>query len=849
MAIATASWIGLALAGGRYRVTAKLGEGGMGYVYRAADGNLDSEVVIKAPRSEVLEDAEFASRFAREVRALVRLQHPNIVHVLDVGEHEGLPYAVLQYLSGGSLRDKQRQQANRTARDRLQTLTAWLPGVAAALDFIHGQGYIHRDVKPENILFDGHEHVFLSDFGVAKVVTERQGARPSPSLTGTGVVLGTPHYMAPELILEQSYDGRVDQYALAVTVYALLSGTYPFDGPTAPSILVKHSTMEAARLDALVPEVPARLADAVHQALAKEPGRRFADCASFAHAVLAALAAAPASAPAADAPTASAPAKTQPCPDCGKRFVYTSALQGKRVRCVQCGARFRVREPSTVTQLCAAVATPRSDQTKLAPTLAASRAVPGRVGRPKPRVPRFALAALAVAILAAGATALVVKQKKPTAPAAAALPVEAVPVGGAAAPAGRIRLLPLDPVSLAPGEQVRFKVFVERGAYQNMIGLHLKGLPAGLGAEPTTIRVGESVGWMVLQAATSAQNATVEATVQATLMPDAQLDTDSPLTQTIRITVKRPPPAAPPELINRDVPDPPKIVPPRKPQPPPAQAQQKPPRRMQGFVVQTSKGAMFIDVSGRVERFNEDGQATGCLAASQGLVYLYDSNRIRVYDLDGTLQRTISVTHDALNRIRDREGYRALTVLPNNEFAVICGYSDSIYLFGGNGQHLQTVSMLSDMNSRWQKVHGMVVDNALVVCKSGDRQLVRMDLRSRDLSLFKVFPWATDSPGAIAFDPAKRLYYVCTRLIAYHFEGSNRPLNTATTKPIGSVTKREICGIVARGDFVYVSVNSEGRVYQFDLRIDLKNRKPKVVAESLADPTELVFVSRPPAKS
>src|SRR5438132_6329137 len=229
MPVELSSWIGRTLASDRYRVTGKLGEGGMGFVFQAVDRHLERDVVIKVPRRDVLEDPAFAGRFQREIRSLVRLAHPHIVKVLDVGEADGLPFAVLQYLSGGSLANRINPGVPVTVR--VKKLQDWLAQIAAALDFTHSQGYIHRDVKPDNILFDAPGNVFLSDFGIAKVLADSRSAGTQTLRTQTGVVLGTPQYMAPELIMGQPHDGRVDQYALAIVVYEMLSGVLPITGP------------------------------------------------------------------------------------------------------------------------------------------------------------------------------------------------------------------------------------------------------------------------------------------------------------------------------------------------------------------------------------------------------------------------------------------------------------------------------------------------------------------------------------------------------------------------------------------------------------------------------------------
>ena len=290
MAVGSQEWSGLTLAGGRYLVSAKLGEGGMGFVYRALDQNIDSEVVIKVPRQAMMDDPEFASRFTREIRSLVRLSHPHIVKVTDVGTFDGIPFAVMQFLAGGSLED-QRPAApdGQPLPCDPRTVPRWLTAVAQALDYIHTQGYVHRDVKPGNILFDSLGHAFLSDFGVAKVLASSTSTTPShTAMTGAGMVLGTPEYMAPELIMGEPFDGRVDQYALAITVYELLCGRRPFEDETKTKVLVLHTSKPPSPLTAWCPALPVRLSQAVLKGLAKEPADRYTSCVELANAVAAA---------------------------------------------------------------------------------------------------------------------------------------------------------------------------------------------------------------------------------------------------------------------------------------------------------------------------------------------------------------------------------------------------------------------------------------------------------------------------------------------------------------------------------------------------------------------------------
>lgn len=256
------TWEGAALAGGRYQVIARIGEGGMGLVYRARDHNLDADVVIKVPRAAMLEDPEFAARFAREVRSLVRLAYPHIVRITDVGSHEGRPYAVMQYLPGGSLRQRQpRDRDGQTLPAPPDQLGGWLLEVADALDFIHRQGFLHRDVKPDNILWDAEkDEAVLTDFGI------------SCRLADPTAVAGTIPYLAPEAFEGQVAPG-LDVFALAATLFRLTTGAVPFPA----SSVLGHI---GAVLDGLpqpdprCAALPPPLQHLLRQALAAEPRQR-----------------------------------------------------------------------------------------------------------------------------------------------------------------------------------------------------------------------------------------------------------------------------------------------------------------------------------------------------------------------------------------------------------------------------------------------------------------------------------------------------------------------------------------------------------------------------------------------
>jgi len=260
----------------RYRVESKLGAGGMAIVYLASDERLGRQVVIKAPLEVFLTVPGFRERFAQEIQALIQLDNPFIGKILDRGEVDGLPYAVLQYLAGGSLRDRVDAVGGKLTAEQLRE---WLPRVADALDFIHSREFLHRDIKPGNILFDTNNNVYLADFGIAKVL----GGKEFTNLTETGTLPGTVAYMAPEAGRGGSPGPAYDQYALAVVVYEALSGDLPHDAcETAIAGLVQKITQNPVPIERVSSHLPIGVCRAVMKALSSDPEARFASCREFA---------------------------------------------------------------------------------------------------------------------------------------------------------------------------------------------------------------------------------------------------------------------------------------------------------------------------------------------------------------------------------------------------------------------------------------------------------------------------------------------------------------------------------------------------------------------------------------
>lgn len=246
-----------------YEIVRELGRGGMAIVYQARERQLERDVAIKVLPFSLAFDAEFVERFQREARTAARLEHPNIIPIYRVGRSGRVIYFVMKFLRGESLSEKLEAQGALSP----ESIGRILVQTAAALGYAHKNGIVHRDIKPDNIMFDESGHAILTDFGIAKAAT---GTR----LTGTGMSIGTPHYMSPEQARAQTLDGRSDIYSLGVVAYQCLAGVVPFDGEDSFSIGYKHIMDE-------LPEPPLKtsaqrsLFQIIKRMLAKAPEERF----------------------------------------------------------------------------------------------------------------------------------------------------------------------------------------------------------------------------------------------------------------------------------------------------------------------------------------------------------------------------------------------------------------------------------------------------------------------------------------------------------------------------------------------------------------------------------------------
>jgi len=263
----------------RYVIERELGAGGMATVYLAQDVRHERPVALKVFRPEV--GASFgAERFAREIKLLARLRHPFILPLLDSGETAGALYFVMPYIDGESLRARLVREGRLPVEEAVDLARS----VADALSYAHGEGVVHRDVKPENVLLSRQGHAVLADFGIAR--GEAMSHDSAGRLTEVGLALGTTVYMSPEQALgEPNIDGRSDIYSLGITLYEMLAGQPPFSGPNALAIISQHLTAPPPTLSVARADVPHAVEQAVSRALAKERAARFAAASDFARAL------------------------------------------------------------------------------------------------------------------------------------------------------------------------------------------------------------------------------------------------------------------------------------------------------------------------------------------------------------------------------------------------------------------------------------------------------------------------------------------------------------------------------------------------------------------------------------
>ncbi|MDH3495685.1 MAG: protein kinase [Gemmatimonadota bacterium] len=254
---------------GAYELEREIGRGGMGVVFAARDLALRRRVAIKVLPPELAFRQEIKIRFMREAQTAARLSHPHIVPIHAVGDEGGLVYFVMGFVDGESLGARLKRRRALPAEEVRRIMKE----TADALGMAHALGVVHRDIKPDNILLEGtRRRVMVTDFGIAKALSE---ASPG-TLTGTGIAIGTPHYMSPEQAAgERDIDARSDLYALGVVAYEMATGELPFHAPTVPGILMKHISEPAPDIKRTQTDIPDDLATAIMRCLEKDPNARW----------------------------------------------------------------------------------------------------------------------------------------------------------------------------------------------------------------------------------------------------------------------------------------------------------------------------------------------------------------------------------------------------------------------------------------------------------------------------------------------------------------------------------------------------------------------------------------------
>jgi serine/threonine protein kinase len=257
---------------GPYEITGPLGAGGMGEVYRARDSRHNRTVAVKVLQPEAYR-LSGSERFLREIRIAAQLTHPHILPLVDSGEQSGVLFYVMPYIEGETLRE----QMTRAGQLPISEGIVILRHILDALAYAHGRGVVHRDIKPENVLLS-NRHALVTDFGVAKALDNLSnlgGGTTTAAVTASGMILGTPAYMAPEQVSGDAVDHRADLYAAGITAYEMFTQRLPFQAATAQQMMAAHLAKTADEILHWRPEMPPRLARAIMKCLEKDAGSRW----------------------------------------------------------------------------------------------------------------------------------------------------------------------------------------------------------------------------------------------------------------------------------------------------------------------------------------------------------------------------------------------------------------------------------------------------------------------------------------------------------------------------------------------------------------------------------------------